>query len=198
MSRTEPAPSETPHSRDRERTRKSILDAATSLFAREGLGVSIGAIAAEAGISKGGVSHHFKSKDDLLAAVAELSIQGLWDEVLGQVDIFENQPGKLIRAYIRALTGDSPAAQQIFVPTEWMLAVYEIPVLKPLFVADAERWRAAFEADGLTQGAITAIRSSAESMASEIGSPYLSAEELRAGREFLLELTFAAGSIAPA
>lgn len=189
---------ETPHQRDRERTRAAIIDAATTLFGRVGLGVSLGAIATEVGISKGGLSHHFKSKEDLLVAVAEVSIQRLWDEVMAQVDIFENRPGKLMRAYIRALTGDSPAAQQIFVPTEWMLSVYENPALKHYFVADAEKWRAAFEADGLTQGAATAIRSAAESMASEIGSPYLSAEEMRAGREFLLQLTLRPEALAKA
>ncbi len=49
---------------------RSILSAATELFALEGFeAVSVGAIAERAGVSKANVFHHFASKDELILAV---------------------------------------------------------------------------------------------------------------------------------
>lgn len=50
--------------------RQEIIDVATSAFARAGFeGTSIVAIAADAGISRAGLLHHFESKEELLMAV---------------------------------------------------------------------------------------------------------------------------------
>ncbi|MDB5987217.1 MAG: transcriptional regulator, TetR family [Nevskia sp.] len=49
---------------------RSILDAATALFADEGYeSVSVASIAAQAGVCKANVFHHFASKDELYLAV---------------------------------------------------------------------------------------------------------------------------------
>lgn len=49
---------------------RSILDAATTLFASEGFeSVSVASIATQAGVCKANVFHHFASKDDLYLAV---------------------------------------------------------------------------------------------------------------------------------
>lgn len=54
----------------REATRDAILRCATGRFARDGLeGTTLLDIATAAGLSKGAVTHHFSSKDDLLDAV---------------------------------------------------------------------------------------------------------------------------------
>ncbi len=51
---------------------RSILDAATELFAEEGFEpVSVARIAARAGVCKANVFHHFESKEALLLAVIE-------------------------------------------------------------------------------------------------------------------------------
>ena len=54
-------------------TRRRILDAAYELFYRKGFGrVGVDEIAAFAGVTKRTLYYHFKSKDELLAAVLEL------------------------------------------------------------------------------------------------------------------------------
>jgi AcrR family transcriptional regulator len=54
-----------------EPTRDRLIDAAVRLFSRPGSGlVSIEAIAAEAGLTKGAVYHHFTDRSELLRAVA--------------------------------------------------------------------------------------------------------------------------------
>src|SRR5919199_4055952 len=52
-------------------TRARIRDAAVLRFGREGFGVSVRALAADAGVSPGLVIHHFGSKDGLRAACDE-------------------------------------------------------------------------------------------------------------------------------
>jgi len=54
-----------------EPTRDRLIDAAVRLFSRPGSGlISIEAIAAEAGLTKGAVYHHFEDRAELLRAVA--------------------------------------------------------------------------------------------------------------------------------
>ena len=58
--------------RDRTKTHQRILDAAFALFYRHGFArVGVDAIAAAAGITKRTLYDHFRSKDELLAAVLE-------------------------------------------------------------------------------------------------------------------------------
>ncbi|KQP03961.1 TetR/AcrR family transcriptional regulator [Methylobacterium sp. Leaf93] len=53
-----------------------ILDAAESLIRRAGTRtLTIDAVAAEAGLSKGGVLHHFSSKEALITAMAERKLK---------------------------------------------------------------------------------------------------------------------------
>lgn len=52
--------------------RQSVLDAAVSLVEETGAGMlTLDAVAARAGVSKGGLLHHFKSKDALLGAMIQ-------------------------------------------------------------------------------------------------------------------------------
>ncbi|MER5185640.1 helix-turn-helix domain-containing protein [Streptomyces sp. NPDC002896] len=54
---------------DAERNRDRILAAARHLFAREGLGVSMAAVARDAGVGKATLSRRFATRDDLINAV---------------------------------------------------------------------------------------------------------------------------------
>lgn len=54
---------------DAERNRDRILAAARRLYATEGLGVSMAAVAREAGVGKATLSRHFATREDLINAV---------------------------------------------------------------------------------------------------------------------------------
>jgi AcrR family transcriptional regulator len=54
---------------DAERNRERIVAAARRLFAREGLGVSMAAVAREAGVGKATLSRRFATREDLISAV---------------------------------------------------------------------------------------------------------------------------------
>jgi AcrR family transcriptional regulator len=62
----------TPRARNFDRTRASLIDAASTLFASRGYdATAVDTIVQEAGVSKGAFYHHFDSKDEILDAVAE-------------------------------------------------------------------------------------------------------------------------------
>src|SRR5689334_20943914 len=87
------------------KTRETVLKAAAQIIIRLGIGAfTIEAVAKEAGVTKGGVLHHFPSKEAL--------IEGLIDDV---TEMFQRrltvelaletveQPGRWLRAYIRTI-----------------------------------------------------------------------------------------------
>ncbi|WP_414937824.1 TetR/AcrR family transcriptional regulator [Amycolatopsis sp. cmx-11-51] len=56
----------------RAETRRRVLDAATAVFARQGIaGTSLNDIAAEAGLTKGAVYSNFSGRDDLVLTIME-------------------------------------------------------------------------------------------------------------------------------
>jgi AcrR family transcriptional regulator len=56
-------------------TRTRLIDAAIERFAADGLGASFDAVAADIGVTKGALYHHFGSKDGLVEAVYKEAIQ---------------------------------------------------------------------------------------------------------------------------
>jgi AcrR family transcriptional regulator len=82
--------------------RQQILDAARTCFLRDGFHVtSMHDVTREAGLSVGAVYRYFKSKDELVRAIAE-SIIGGAEEVLGEI-LQQEPPVPLLDALDRAL-----------------------------------------------------------------------------------------------
>ncbi|GAA0937789.1 TetR/AcrR family transcriptional regulator [Actinocorallia libanotica] len=175
--------------RDKERTRRAILDTAERVFTERGAQVSLGDIAAAAGVTKGGLMHHFPSREALVQAVYRNSAHRMWDEVRAHIDLSENRPGKFTRGYVRALTGDSEYLVGAFSVTG-LFAVLGPPAQDEEFSRrDARAWDEAFAADGLPEGRALAIRYAAEGLATALSTPYLTPEQLTVARAELLTLT---------
>jgi TetR/AcrR family fatty acid metabolism transcriptional regulator len=88
-----PAPNGTPvaprTTRRSVRTRERILLAATEVFARRGFhGARVADIAEAAGIAYGLVYHHFRNKDDILAAI----FAERWGEYVRYIDAMADSP----------------------------------------------------------------------------------------------------------
>lgn len=66
---------------DAARNRRRVLDAARKVFAENGLGVGVDAVAREAGVGVGTIYRRFPTKHDLLVAVIEDGLCRLADEV---------------------------------------------------------------------------------------------------------------------
>jgi AcrR family transcriptional regulator len=181
-------PTEPLATRDKERTRKAILEAAVQLMSEQGAGVSLADIAAQAGVSKGALTHHYRSRGALEEAILIDSAERFWTDVHEHVDLSENRSGKLLRGYIRALTSGSAVTREVFSPTSILVVIGNNQDMHHLMVQDAERWRAAFAADGLDPALSLVLRHAAEGLAAGIDTPYLTTTELNQARATLLHL----------
>jgi AcrR family transcriptional regulator len=65
-----------------EGTRARLIDAAIERFAADGLGASFDAVAADVGVTKGALYHHFGSKDGLVEAVYAEAVRRHADRVV--------------------------------------------------------------------------------------------------------------------
>ncbi|WP_433490239.1 TetR/AcrR family transcriptional regulator [Nocardia grenadensis] len=175
--------------RDKERTRLAVLEAAERMFAERGGRVSLSGIAAAAGVTKGGLMHHFPNRDALLAGVTEHLIAKVWAEIHECIDLSENRPGKFTRGYVRALTSGSESVARAFSPTGLVVTLGTVSGLEQLFAEDARRLDEAFDADGLAPGTTSVIRFAAEGLATAVHSPYLAADRLESARAQLLTMT---------
>ncbi|MEW6641940.1 MAG: TetR/AcrR family transcriptional regulator [Pseudomonadota bacterium] len=91
-----------------EAVRRALLDAAARLALQHGLaGVSIQAVADAAGVTKGGLFHHFPSKDALLDGMVADLLQRLDDEIDALMANDPQPHGVFTRAYVNsALAGN--------------------------------------------------------------------------------------------
>src|SRR5690606_6223741 len=84
--------------------RRQLLDQAAALAIEQGLAsLTLGAVARAAGVSKGGLLHHFPSKHALLEALCDEFLQRLEariDQAMTQDTI---EAGRFVRAYLDAL-----------------------------------------------------------------------------------------------
>ena len=95
--------------RNPELKKRQILDAALKILRDGGFltKFSLDTVAQEAGISKGGLIHHFASKEALLAAVAKVVMDKFEARVSeGMRQEEEGVPGRMLRSYIRAVLSD--------------------------------------------------------------------------------------------
>ena len=84
-------------------TRARIVEAADRLIYRQGYEqTSFADIAAAVGISRGNFYHHFKAKDDILAAVIDLRLANS-REMLEGWEVVGDTPAERIRCFIRIL-----------------------------------------------------------------------------------------------
>lgn len=91
-----------------EAVRRALLDAAARLVLQHGLaGVSIQAVADAAGVTKGGLFHHFPSRDALLDGMLTDLLQRLDDEIDALMANDPQPHGAFTRAYVNsALAGN--------------------------------------------------------------------------------------------
>jgi AcrR family transcriptional regulator len=124
-------------------TRGRLLDAAVAVVRRDGAqSLTLDAVAAEAGVSKGGLLYHFKSKRELLDAMVERWLEE-WQE---QIDR-QAEHGGFLAGYINAthLGGAGPEERE----AEFGLLAAQIaePAVLRVVRERYDRWQAEIEAE---------------------------------------------------
>lgn len=145
--------------RNPELTRAALLEAAGRVLQAQGAAMSLDAVAREAGVSKGGLLHHFPSREALLSALAldllaRFHVQ-LEDAYRREVEAHGPLPGAWSRAYIAVSFTPNPQEAALYAVMKSLAVLWEV----------LDAWEAAqavlsarAEADGLPPGRAHAVR----------------------------------------
>lgn len=128
------------HERRRLRTRATILAAADRVFRRKGVDdATVNDVTTEADIAYGSFYNHFGTMDEVVAALAEQTLQRVADrtgEVLQRADRIELLPCVGARIVMRTLAQDPAIRWLLLRPYIFVTEFYKIAVP---FMVDAER-----------------------------------------------------------
>jgi AcrR family transcriptional regulator len=84
-------------------TRRLLLRAANEIVLNDGvIHLTLEAVAAKAGISKGGLLYHFRTKEVMIESLIDYLKEGFSQDFAREFAAEENQAGGKVRAYIRA------------------------------------------------------------------------------------------------
>lgn len=89
-----------------------MLDAAEDVVLRDGIGrLTLDAVAKEANLSKGGLMHHFPTKDALIDAMVRRKGDGWRQEYERAIEAEAPGPGRVLRALVRLCMSDTVTDQ---------------------------------------------------------------------------------------
>lgn len=147
-------------------TKEKILEACVKTITDNGLkGLTLEKVAKAAGISKGGLLHHFKSKDDLIAGMLNYEMQQFGEVLNNLIANDRKKKGRNSRALINSLSFDLEAtqiysdaltSQKLW--TSLLTCFAENPELLKPVKKDYEVWQEKIENDGIDKVDATIIR----------------------------------------
>lgn len=137
--------------------RKNILSAASSIVEKQGAEkLTLEAVAKDAGISKGGLLHHFPNKQALINAMVEESTNNFFSDVNERATNETNGVGKWSRAYIEA-TLDA-GKEENGIGAALIASLFTNPDLLTKLQSDYSVWQTKIENDGIDPVRATIIR----------------------------------------
>jgi AcrR family transcriptional regulator len=182
-------------------TRRGVLDAAAELVESEGVArLTLDAVAERAGLSKGGILHHFATKDSLVSAMIE-DLVGQFERDLTRHMRGEHGPGSFARAFLRAcLDADGVLTRTIRLSAGIVAALaINSNLLAPLRRRYAV-WHRRLADDGIDPAIAELVRSAADglwlSQVFELGTPSAALRKRLFAK--LIELTQVGGTVATA
>jgi len=174
--------------RDAGRTRQRILDAAADAVCRLGSNVSLDVIAREAEVSKGGLMHHFPTRERLVLALVEGLYGDFEAAVTAAVPQDDDAPGRFARAYIRVSFAGIEPAEDVSNSHLLLAQLIGVPAVRRYLEEEDTRWRAALVEDGLDSRMARIIIAATEGAATE-GFELVDTEGLQLLERDLLALT---------
>lgn len=142
-------------------TRGRLLSAALTTLRDHGLAaLTLDAVAREAGVSKGGLLHHFASKEALIEAILRQLLADFEARVHAYYAAEPPHSGRWLRAYIRATYDEAPLPLEI--ATMLMSAMNENYALLTLIQSDFVQWQQRLLNDGVPKARATIVRQAAD------------------------------------
>lgn len=168
--------------------RTSILDAATRIVMERGVArMTLADVAAEAGISKGGLLHYFASKDALIRAMITAGLDSFEEKTTAMV-ASDPTPGSYLRAYIAT---SFPAERADDIAAAMIAGIATDPDLLADYAKETEKWSERLKNDGLDHLHAEVIRLAVDGLYfnEAIGLPPLSLRDRKALLKRLVEMT---------
>lgn len=110
-----------------------------------GVQVSLGTIAKAAGVSTGGLLHHFRTKDELFLALVQDGYKTFEVEVRRYLETEREGPGKLARSYVRAICMEFRESNQLLQHATSLHALYTVEPAVEYAHHEIGKWRAALD-----------------------------------------------------
>ena len=142
---------------DTKRTITVILEAAKRVIVQSGVEkATIEQVAREAGVSKGGVLHHFPSKEAIVLGLVGKLIEEFEADIAALQADDPTRAGSFTRAFLNAGTKKSDHCSEVFLPLQ---AAFRTSTALQELLHDAHtRWQARIEDDGIDPVRATVVR----------------------------------------
>jgi AcrR family transcriptional regulator len=149
--------------RDSQRTVAVVLEAAERVIVQSGVEkATIEEVAREAGVSKGGVLHHFPSKEAIVVGLVSRLIEK-FDADIGARQALDPEPnGSFTRAFLNTVTEKNEHSTEVFFALQ--AAFRKIPALQQLLRKSHLRWRTRIEQDGIDPVRASVVRLAADGL----------------------------------
>jgi AcrR family transcriptional regulator len=185
--------------RNAARTRQALLSAAASAIVAHGSGVSLDVVAREAGVSKGGLLHHFRTREALLLALVDEWLARFESSVQRYLDPADDRPGRLARAHVRATFDDQPGPEdEVWRQPAMVAALVSVPEVLQRARESGRRWHEQMSGDGLHADRVVLIRGCIDGvLMSEMFEGPTSEQRRRRTRDLLLGLSEGTGPLLP-
>ncbi|OII01983.1 hypothetical protein BIU89_04180 [Curtobacterium sp. MCBA15_005] len=143
--------------------------------------------------------HHFPSREALIRELGIASFAWFREAVAERVDLSENAPGKLLRAYVRAVCDLVADDRDPGTSLSLWLALSTEPSIAALLTDDIDYWDRELALDGLDAATITAVQMAADGInVMAVVAPDRARSRVATLRRTLLERTMTAeGGIGP-
>jgi AcrR family transcriptional regulator len=142
-------------------TRNRLITAAINTIGSQGIAaLTLDTVAKEAGVSKGGLLHHFSSKEALLEAILRQLFADFEERVQQHYHNESPTPGRWLRAYVRATFDDAPLPLEV--AAMLLGAITENRALLRLIQDDFVHWQQRLLSDGIHKARASIIRQAAD------------------------------------
>lgn len=141
-------------------TRQRLIEAALEIIRTHGiLGWTLDSVAKQAGVSKGGLLHHFPSKDTFIENILLHLFEQFTEQAYRHYQADPREPGRWLRAYVRTqFEVDKPSME---------LVLMLLPLINPsdfmeLVGYDLQSWEARLASDGIRPSRARVVRMAAD------------------------------------
>lgn len=112
--------------------KKTILNACVELIINDSLQkFSLNEVAKKAGVSKGGLLHHYPSKEDLIKAIVRENFDTYLDTILERIKSVPPYPGRTPAIYLQSIEEPITENEEKIVSAVLVASIYDKNLMKP-------------------------------------------------------------------